>query len=141
MAKQNEETVYQKRTTQGYWVSMYFYKIPFDYYDDFDNHKYINAIGIGLRIGESKHHNERWFNFDPKFRGLETTGNGSLENLWTALQLLRKYEMKHPQTTIVVYADDERRYTAYKWLKRYGYIEYECNGEKCLVKHGVKHAS
>ena len=134
MPKKNEETVYQKRTSQGYWVSLYFYKIPIDYWDDSGNHVYTTAISVGLRIGISKHHNERWFNDDVKFSGLETTGNGNLENLKVALELLQKYEIKHPNTNIVIYAADSRRHRAYAWLKRYGYDEYTCDGELCHAK-------
>ena len=134
----SKEAIYQKRTKQGCWVSLFFYKIPFDYTDETNTHHYITAISVALRIGESKHHNKRWFNYDPKYSGSAITGNGSLENLWTALQLLQKYELKYPQTTIVIFAEDSRRYNAYKWLKRYGYEEYDSDAGKCLVKLGKR---
>ena len=126
--------VYHKRNKQGFWVSMFFEKG--DIVIDDDVRKSYKVINVALRVGISKRHNEEWFAKGETGDGI--TGNGDVSNLKIALDLLKKFILKNPKENILVGAEDDRRFRAYTWLKRYGFIELcdDCSGEKVLFKRG-----
>jgi len=84
---------------------------------------------IGFRIGKSISENKKWWNGT---RVATTTGDGSIEGLLFAAEVVRR--LQKTEKGITVCWLDERRHRVYKWLYRYGFIDgrYKCDGDLCL---------
>lgn len=79
---------------------------------------------IAFRLSKTRKEANLWFN-NTKRRDV-ITGDGSLKGLRRALQyILEVVALLGPSEELIVSWSDQKRASAYRYLKRYGFVEYK----------------
>jgi hypothetical protein len=95
---------------------------------------------VGLYISSTRKEANMWWNKRPKHNKSRITGDGSLNGLCLAFKYIM--EVVHSlgiNEELVVEWEDERRKSAYRILKRYGFRDYHDidNGE-AITGYGIR---
>lgn len=99
---------------------------------------------VAFVVANKKKHIAAWFgDYGGGTRvDMKTTGKAGIEPLmWCKEQLLLfqkqivRHYRKYERIKIVIYATDAKRFHAYRYMKRYGYVEGVHFGCRALVKN------
>ncbi|PAE17281.1 hypothetical protein CHH91_04550 [Virgibacillus sp. 7505] len=90
---------------------------------------------VGVCVSETRKQANLWFNKQSK--QLDITGDGTLEALMRAKEIiLEVVHMLGYDEELIVEWQDERRRSAYRWLKRYGFQDYY-DDDGNLIGYGI----
>lgn len=114
----------------GLYLNVYFFrKRARDTFDQWN---------VAVYISRSRKEANKWFNISSKRRREPITGDGSLVGLRRALQYI--VEFSHLigfHEELIICWSDEKRKSAYRYLKRHGFIDYLDNDGK-VVGYGIR---
>lgn len=93
---------------------------------------------VGLCISDTRKEANYWFTKHRRAKKAKITGDGSI----TGLRLALKYILEVANNLgfheeLIIQWEDDRRMSAYRYLKRYGFTDYFDENEK-LVGYGIR---
>jgi hypothetical protein len=91
---------------------------------------------VGLRLSKTRKEANLWFN---NFKRRDViTGDGSLEGLRRALKyILEVVTLLGPSEELIVSWSDQKRASAYGYLKRYGFMDYK-DDDGTITAYGTR---
>lgn len=130
VVKRKSEVRIFEQLPNGLYLNLYFFRertrTKFDVWN------------VAIYISRSRKEANKWFNTNSKRKKELITGDGSITGLRLALNYivefsrwLRLYE------ELVVGWEDERRRSAYRYLKRYGFVDYLDEDGK-VIGYGIR---
>ena len=119
--------------SNGQHIALYFELTKNVLFDD--GYEY-DSWYVGVRIDDSRRACNDWWNRKRTKNRLDSTGRCGLEGLMWAKNQILKFVEEHAKEDfqkIVVGGEDERRLSAYRFLKRYGFEKGVFDGEETLL--------
>ncbi|MED0679691.1 hypothetical protein P4S83_17780 [Aneurinibacillus thermoaerophilus] len=93
---------------------------------------------VALYISKTRKEANKWFNNSSKRKKNPITGDGSLIGLKRALDYILEFSrLIGFYEELIVNWEDERRRSAYRYLKRHGFIDY-CDKEGNITGYGIR---
>lgn len=92
---------------------------------------------VGMYISENRKESNRWYS--KKYKGKKSTivGDGTIVALRHALHAILEFKDQLGfNEELLIGWEDERRMNAYRWLKRYGFIDYTEDGK--VSAYGIR---
>ncbi|WP_046174181.1 hypothetical protein [Domibacillus indicus] len=122
---------YSEKLHNGQSVHVYFWREK-----EFVSDRVVYVWNAAAIITDSRRKANKWKNRSPKGVKEKATGKGGLEGLRKALHIILDFRLRlKPNEYLFVVFDDEKRKNAYRWLERYGFMEFHKNGK--LVAYGT----
>lgn len=113
--------------SNGQHVGMYFTKYPLK------EEKNTNIWLVGLCIDKSRRKCNDWYRKRQKTNLIRNTGKCGLEGLTQGLKWLKEHqEQMKSGDYISIHWKDEKRYRAYRYLLRLGFVEGNDGRDDCL---------
>lgn len=123
--KRKSQIRYCEPLSNGQSLHVYFWREK-----EFVSNRVVYVWNAGIIITDSRKKANRWKNRNTRREKNLITGNVGLEGLKKALNIILdfRYRLKPNEYLFVVF-DDEKRKSAYRWLERYGFMEFHKNGK------------
>lgn len=113
------------KLSNGYYLAMYMTRYRLNRSD--------TSWIVAICVCETKKKCDYWFRHQDQTLAKQQNVWG-MEAIMKALDWLRELEQKIPQgDSVVIYWIDKRRYSAFRYLKRYGYVESTFLSEPCFI--------
>jgi hypothetical protein len=94
---------------------------------------------VGLYISNTRKEANEWWNKRPKGKRSKITGDGSINGLCLAFRYIM--EVVHSlgiNEELIIEWEDERRRSAYRILKKYGFRDYYAEVGKNITGYGIR---
>ncbi len=129
--KRKSQVRYCEKLSNGQSVHVYFWREK-----EFVSGQMVYVWNAAAIITDSRKKANNWKNHNRRGIKEKATGKAGLEGLKKALDIILefKYRLKPNEYLFVVF-DDEKRKKAYRWLERYGFMEFHKNGK--LIAYGT----
>ncbi|WP_143331924.1 hypothetical protein [Domibacillus antri] len=125
MKRRKSEVRYCEPLSNGQMVHVYFWREK-----QRVSNQMVYVWNAGMIITDSRKKANRWKNHNPKGKKEKSTGQGGLEGLKKALEIILQFRYRlKPNEYLFIRFDDDKRRAAYRWLERYGFMEFHKNGQ------------
>lgn len=123
--KRKSEVRYCQPLSNGQALHIYFWREKQSI-----SNQIVYVWNVGIIITDTRKKANYWKNHSPKGKKDMSTGECGLEGLKKAIDIILqfRYRLKRNEYLFVVF-DDEKRKSAYRWLERYGFMEFHKNDQ------------